>query len=344
MKILLVNSNPVVSRLTALSARKESVKLDEIKNISELTKNDYDIVFVDFESYIEELSNVLNKSNIQKRVLFYTQDDKSKPDVFNLSILKPFLPSEVSAVLRETKIEMEQKVQEHKEEQLELDELIAEKKDDLKPINVEDDIVKIKEPKIDTKAEEKKEKEVIDFEQIDLIKEEFENDKNSKEKLLDKSSDLNIIEEVSVEDIKNDIKLFEVDFKDDKKNDHNKDELLDFDIDSKNEIDLNNNIKAESTKILDEDEISNIKSLLNNDEHIDGNLSLEDIMTTTTQISDTKEEKKSKKKKREKKQKESVKESGSKVIIDSLGSLPVDDLRRLLLGSEVHITIKFPKE
>ena len=34
MKILLVNSNPVVSRLTALSARKESVKLDEIKDIS----------------------------------------------------------------------------------------------------------------------------------------------------------------------------------------------------------------------------------------------------------------------------------------------------------------------
>jgi len=36
--------------------------------------------------------------------------------------------------------------------------------------------------------------------------------------------------------------------------------------------------------------------------------------------------------------------SGSEVIIDSISSLPIDDLRRLLLGAEVHPTIKFPKE
>jgi len=47
--------------------------------------------------------------------------------------------------------------------------------------------------------------------------------------------------------------------------------------------------------------------------------------------------------KKRKKRKKS-KKAGSKVIIDSLGSLPVDDLRRLLLGAKVKITIKFPKE
>jgi hypothetical protein len=67
-------------------------------------------------------------------------------------------------------------------------------------------------------------------------------------------------------------------------------------------------------------------------------------MTTTPPSIPEKIEKKSKKRKRSKVKKHKEVEAGSKVILNSLGSLPVDDLRRLLLGAEVHITIKFPKE
>jgi hypothetical protein len=32
------------------------------------------------------------------------------------------------------------------------------------------------------------------------------------------------------------------------------------------------------------------------------------------------------------------------VLSQTLGAMPIDDLRRLLLGAEVNISIKFPKE
>ena len=394
MKILLVNSNPVVSRLTALSARKESVKLDEIKDISKLKKYDYDIVFVDFEAYSDELSNVLGNSHISKKVLFYTQDDRDKPELFNLSILKPFLPSEVSAVLREAKIEIEEKSEKEEEEEfLNFDDLIADKENDLKPINIvkeeieleplnfiEDDVFEKKEPK--AKVEKKLEIEDIELEQINLM-----DDKTSEEKLLSelKKSENRLkniektpplpIKELVVDEVKEESKLFELDVDDKKKesdtnsrlfesdnldnSDESKDEILDFDVSSKEEVDFDaitevstpkkdETVKKEeaikeeeSTKILDKDEISNIQSLLNND--LDEDITLDEVMTTTAP-QPTKKEKKPKKRKRSKRFNKLAKESGSKVILDSLGSLPVDDLRRLLLGSEVHITIKFPKE
>jgi len=101
MKILLINSNPVVSRLTALSARKEEIHIDEVQEINELSNNKYDIVFVDSDSWSNELDTAISKKiKTQKRVLFYAQDDTNNKELFDISILKPFLPSEVSAVIR----------------------------------------------------------------------------------------------------------------------------------------------------------------------------------------------------------------------------------------------------
>jgi len=101
MKILLINSNPVVSRLTALSARKEEIQIDEVQEVNEVNNGHYDIVFVDADSWNKEVDSVISKNiQTQKRVLFYAQDDKESTDEFDISILKPFLPSEVSAVIR----------------------------------------------------------------------------------------------------------------------------------------------------------------------------------------------------------------------------------------------------
>ncbi len=422
MKILLVNSNPVVSRLTALSARKESVRLDEIKDISALKKSDYDIVFVDFESYTQELSNLLSNSDIPKRVLFYTQDDKEKPEIFNITILKPFLPSEVSAVLRERKIEIEENPP--TEEYTDLNKLIAEKKDDLAPINIsekKDKTVESKKTKVEEKRDElelepinliedeilEKKRDNIELEPITLIKEEtvesqkpkievkkrknelepitLIDDKITEEELLaefsqsgdklkkiEKSPDLGIVE-LSLEEAKDESKLFELDIDEDstikdsglleidnnkKSSDTNelleiesrdnnfKDEILDLDMDSKNEVNFDTPPKEQkSTKILDGDEISNIKSLLDSDKEIDKDISLEDVMTTTAPQVYTKVEKKNKKRKKRKAKKEiENKKLSSEIITDTLSALPIDDLRRLLLGTKIHITIEFPKE
>jgi hypothetical protein len=391
MKILLINNNPVVSRLTALSARKESIKLDEIRDVSKLKRVDeYQIVFVDLESYTQEVSNSLKNSNIKKKVLFYTQEDKKKPEIFNLSILKPFLPSEVSAILRERKIEIERNENKSKEELSNLNELIAEKKSDLKHIEVQN--------KIGTKSKKtKEEKKSSILEPQKTEEEKLLAELNKSQKKIDeikKSPDLVMKKPISQpsKEKEDEIKLFEIDDVDEQKSlkDRDKlfeldipyetkkgidkdevfeidtekkiatpsnDEVLGFDMDSKEEFNLEttpkksnikNSTSTESTKVLDKDEISNIKNLLDDDIKTDDNISLEDVMTSSPPItgkeivklqSETvnKEPKKKKKKKYKRR-------AGSQVVLESLSSLPVDDLRRLLLGAEVHITIKFPKE
>jgi len=101
MKILLINSNPVVSRLTALSARKEEIQIDEVQEINEVNNNQYDIVFVDSDSWSKEVDSAISKDiQAQKRVLFYGQDDDNDEEFFDVTILKPFLPSEVSTIIR----------------------------------------------------------------------------------------------------------------------------------------------------------------------------------------------------------------------------------------------------
>jgi uncharacterized membrane protein len=101
MKILLINSNPVVSRLTALSARKEEIQIDEVQEVNEVSTRNYDIVFVDADSWNKDVDSAISQNiQTQKRVLFYAQDDNKRKDLFDISILKPFLPSEVSAVIR----------------------------------------------------------------------------------------------------------------------------------------------------------------------------------------------------------------------------------------------------
>jgi hypothetical protein len=371
MKILLINSNPVVSRLTALSARKESVALDEIKDISELKNGDYHIVFVDAESFTKEISNFLKNSNITKRVCFYTQDDKNRDNIFNFEILKPFLPSEVSAILRDTKIEMEQEENldididnsKQKEEYLNLSELISTKKDDLEPINlIEKSVIE------DTDEKETEEKLLHELsiakEQIDEIKKEnldleLETEspiERKEEPKLEEKIELNkeIEKPIIKEEKITDNELFELDNSDTiedndnelftKKIDKTEDELLNFDLESKNEIDFDTN-----TKILDKDEISNIKNLLNNETSDD--LSFDDmiITTTTTPVTSTEPtiETKKKKKKKEKKIKETQREEGKvavDVITDTIKAMPVEELRALLRGTKINITIEFPND
>jgi len=101
MKILLINNNPVVSRLTALSARKEEVEIDEIQEVTELSSDTYDIVFVDADSWSKDVKDVISDNiKTQKSVLFYADGDEEEQSTFDITILKPFLPSEVSAVIR----------------------------------------------------------------------------------------------------------------------------------------------------------------------------------------------------------------------------------------------------
>jgi len=95
MNILLINTSPVVSRLISIFVN-EKTFLDEPKNISQLKFNKYDLVFVDDESYISEIEQLLKNTPFIRKVLL---SSKKMPDdivnCFDEVIQKPFLPSQI---------------------------------------------------------------------------------------------------------------------------------------------------------------------------------------------------------------------------------------------------------
>ncbi len=358
MKILLINNNPVVSRLTALSARKENIEIDEIQEVTKLNSDSYDIVFVDADSYSKDVrETITNNIKVQKSVLFYAEGDEEDTSLFDLSILKPFLPSEVSAVIRSVEenssLENQDPIREEKNFDI-LDDSKASNRDELFTLNDLTDEVKETKDTFDEKLEE-----AFPLKINTLDDDLFEDKKESKE---DKK-----IEKIQDEE------LFELDLNEDSlivEDEPSTTEILDFEVE-KDEFELdsfeeeavskvenehalvleddNNKIeesvekKSEEvkeevleTKILDETEIENIKGLLSED--VNDEVTLEELMPTPPVI----ENEKKPKKKKAKKEKNSLKaESG--VIFDTLSSLPVENLRELLAGARVNINIKFPK-
>ncbi len=267
MKILLINSNPVVSRLTALSARKEEIQIDEVQEINEIRNSKYDIVFVDADSWNKEVDSAISKDiQTQKRVLFYAQDDKNSNELFDISILKPFLPSEVSAVIRSVE-ENTLSTKDTKEKVIEIEEesifntletskdIKEEKKEDFL-LSLDDDII-LDEKLLTTVDKVGKENTLKDKEE-DLFAELKDNNKEF-DKQLEESFP-----------IKKEEDLFDLDFTDatlekefdlfnkEKKSDEKdikieKDELFDFDLEHNNDFDLNlNEAKEEKIDIIDD--------------------------------------------------------------------------------------------
>ena len=270
MKILLINSNPVVSRLTALSARKEDIQIDEIQEVGELSSNQYDIVFVDADSWNTDIDNEITKKiQTQKKVLFYAQDDKGEQDLFDMSILKPFLPSEVSAVIRSVEeYDLTKSSTEEVKEEKHFDALANSegKKDDFL-ISLNDDLdfdldEKVKptlkeEPKPKEKEEislkpDKAEK--VDFEELSeesfnaQLEKAFPPKENTLDNELIEESKSKIETKAEILPVKKETELFDLDLDsdielnnelfslDDKKTEAN--DLLDLDLDSKDELDF----------------------------------------------------------------------------------------------------------
>ena len=61
MKILLINANPVVSRLLALCTREGHLLLDEVTDVNEVKNVVYDLIFVDDGSYVEDIDIFLEE-------------------------------------------------------------------------------------------------------------------------------------------------------------------------------------------------------------------------------------------------------------------------------------------
>lgn len=125
MNILLINDNPVVSRLLVLCTRGAHIGLDEVKRVDDIQDVRYDILFVDDASYVDQVDALLEDRRIRKKV--FISYDKGRVKGFDETIQKPFLPSQIMKVIES--IDMSEIIEDAKEENI-----------DIFPLPIEDEV------------------------------------------------------------------------------------------------------------------------------------------------------------------------------------------------------------
>ena len=98
MNILLINDNPVVSRLLVLCTRDDAVTLNEVAVAKDVKDDLYDIVLVDDASYDQDVNDLLPRFNESKKVFISYNGDKMTG--FDATIKKPFLPSKIFELMK----------------------------------------------------------------------------------------------------------------------------------------------------------------------------------------------------------------------------------------------------
>ena len=142
MNILLINDNPVVSRMLTLCTRGEHIGLDEVKRVEDMKDVRYDILFVDDASYVDHIDALLDDGSIRKKVFISYDDEKVKG--FDKTIKKPFLPSQIMKVIES--VDMSEIIEDNEEENISIfplsteEEIIEEEVlPDIFPLPVEDE-------------------------------------------------------------------------------------------------------------------------------------------------------------------------------------------------------------
>ena len=95
MKILLLNDNPVVSKLVTLSAQKTSDELDIIDSVDEIVSSQYDLLIVDDTKYDATLMEALAQKVQYKKSLYIHAKNAEVVSSFSATLKKPFLPTDL---------------------------------------------------------------------------------------------------------------------------------------------------------------------------------------------------------------------------------------------------------
>ncbi len=142
MNILLINDNPVVSRLLVLCTRGEHIELDEVKRVEDMKDVRYDILFVDDASYVDNIDVLLENGSIRKKVFISYAEEEVKG--FDKTIKKPFLPSQIMNVIES--VDMSEIIEDQEEENISIfplskeEEIVEEEVlPDIFPLPIEDE-------------------------------------------------------------------------------------------------------------------------------------------------------------------------------------------------------------
>ncbi len=99
MRILLLNSSPVVGKLVTLSAQKTGDELQVIDKVGSVPAQEFDLLLLDDEFYTpENFEKITSTATIAKSVLI-AERGKEKPADFVLLLEKPFLPTDLVEIL-----------------------------------------------------------------------------------------------------------------------------------------------------------------------------------------------------------------------------------------------------
>ncbi len=100
MKILLLNDNPVVTKLVTLSAQKLEDEVEAVASVENVQEGaSYDLLIVDDNLYIPEDIQRLQSKVECKKMLFIRSKETETPKEFDESLTKPFLPTDLVDIL-----------------------------------------------------------------------------------------------------------------------------------------------------------------------------------------------------------------------------------------------------
>jgi len=102
MTILLINDNPVVSRLLSLCTRDDEMVLETVSNINEASAARYDVLFVDEASCEGDVASLSTQLDVGKKI-YLSYSDKPMAG-FDETVKKPFLPSQIIAILNTVEV------------------------------------------------------------------------------------------------------------------------------------------------------------------------------------------------------------------------------------------------
>jgi uncharacterized membrane protein len=140
MKILLLNDNPVVTKLVTLSAHKTSDELDVVNSLDEIDSKDYDLLVVDDTLYSDEtLTELKDKINFSMS-LYICSRDAAEVKGFTKILKKPFLPTDLVEIFsvfgkEANNIDLSEALEEAKEEITPLDAV-----DEIEELSFDDEI------------------------------------------------------------------------------------------------------------------------------------------------------------------------------------------------------------
>ncbi len=139
MNILLINDNPVVTKLVTLSAQKTGDALEVVNAIEQIDAGAYDLLIFDNELFDPMLYDALTSRVTFAKKLYMGSRGIDKPDDFDIMVNKPFLPTDLVDLFTDISHDLETESSEETsifeevslDEAIDLDDAINDLEDDL---------------------------------------------------------------------------------------------------------------------------------------------------------------------------------------------------------------------